>query len=243
MAATFHIQVPGHGGSLTGLAPVCLDKATLFTGSLEAMEQHLPRYTALVSEVEQERARKFVHEKDRNLYLISHGFLREQLALKLGVAPSALLIDFTPNCKPKLLNFELDFNLSHSHNVFAIAVANTTGIQVGVDVEKPKTSLDFAEILAHYFHPDEISYITDSNITKAIQRQRFYETWTRKEAFLKLYGIGIVAHLPAINTCTGNQQFQLEVPPSISIVNHHCQLQSFWLGNTPVCLAISSAFQ
>jgi 4'-phosphopantetheinyl transferase len=75
------------------------------------------------------------------------------------------------------------FSITHSGDVVCVAFSEH---EVGVDAELVN-ELDNSELL-NYFHPLEKEYIEKSPTKNA----DFYKLWTRKEAFLKGMGVGIV---------------------------------------------------
>ncbi len=101
---------------------------------------------------------------------------RQLLAGVLGTAPSELAFVNGTCGKPRVVTVtrkgstggDVSFNLSHSENVMAIAVA--FGLDVGVDVEV----LDYSK--------GDFS---------------FYRDWTLQEAAAKLVGVGIALRAPA----------------------------------------------
>lgn len=67
---------------------------------------------------------------------------------------------------------------------------------MGADVEKiQKAPL---EIMDHYFHADERQYVMSA--IKAETDLSFLKIWTRKEAYAKHSGLGLVQELNLINT-------------------------------------------
>ncbi len=96
---------------------------------------------------------------------------------------------FLPNGKPLLAETPwLHFNLSHSRNAVACALATSP---VGVDIE----SLRHASpaLVARTMSPEEAQQILSSPCPD----EEFTRLWTRKEASLKLTGQGLRANLPA----------------------------------------------
>ncbi|MDP1800257.1 MAG: 4'-phosphopantetheinyl transferase superfamily protein [Bacteroidota bacterium] len=75
------------------------------------------------------------------------------------------------------------FNISHSRDYVVVAFSDQ---EVGADVECV-SDFDIKSI-SHYFHPKETEYIIDS----LDQKEAFFKLWTRKEAYLKATGKGIV---------------------------------------------------
>lgn len=75
------------------------------------------------------------------------------------------------------------FNITHSGNYVIVAFSQQ---EVGVDLEEI-ASVD-ANALADYFHSDEQQFIQHSTNKKLA----FFQVWTRKEAYLKAIGIGVM---------------------------------------------------
>lgn len=79
-----------------------------------------------------------------------------------------------------------EFNISHSGDFVAVAFSDE---KVGLDIEKC-TEFDI-DAITDYLHEDEKKYIhAAKNVSDA-----FFTVWTRKEAYLKAKGIGIVQGL------------------------------------------------
>jgi 4'-phosphopantetheinyl transferase len=91
----------------------------------------------------------------------------------------------TPNGKP-FYSGGKKFSISHSGCLVAVAFCDT---EIGIDIEKC-ANIDIPAMI-DYFHIQEKKFITDSDDT----RDAFFTVWTRKEAYLKAKGIGIVEGL------------------------------------------------
>ena len=77
----------------------------------------------------------------------------------------------------------LDFSISHSEGV--VAVALSTGGRVGVDVEKVGAVKDIKRLAARFFSDSE-----NERLKKSTQYENEWtEIWTRKEAYIKYSGI------------------------------------------------------
>lgn len=89
---------------------------------------------------------------------------------------------------------DFHFNVSHADGLTVITVAES---EVGIDAEKLREA--DLRIADRRFLKTERDYIfeTDSN-------RRFFEVWTKKEAFLKYKGTGISGGLDSVNVfeCT-----------------------------------------
>lgn len=174
-------KAPGHLRLLSG--EVHLWRANLFDFI------RLDECFSVLSRDEILRAERFVFEKDRSEYILSHGALRMVLARYLSSDPRE--IQFTPDLhgKPGIVQqfTDIRFNLSHSTGLALIAVAR--GREVGVDVERVDDSIHYEEIANHFFDPHET---WDLRTAPQCERtSRFFDVWTRKEARLKAIGVGL----------------------------------------------------
>ena len=145
------------------------------------------------------RAKRFVHEEDRQRFIIARGALRDILARYLRARPGHIHFCYDAHGKPFLgegcgephLSCPgLQFNLSHSDGLALVAVAR--GRRVGVDVERIRS--DFSqEMLARCFSPQEQKEL--QALPAHLQSLGFLNCWTRKEAYLKARGEGLTLPL------------------------------------------------
>ncbi|MBO4667461.1 MAG: 4'-phosphopantetheinyl transferase superfamily protein [Bacilli bacterium] len=88
--------------------------------------------------------------------------------------------------KPFINGSPLYFNVSHSSLLLAIAISTK---DVGIDIEKVKERKHIDKIVNKAFlEPEKNVYHNNKDINY------FYEIWTKKEAFVKLIGTGIVGY-------------------------------------------------
>jgi 4'-phosphopantetheinyl transferase len=143
----------------------------------------------ILSPEERERARRFRFDLHRKYFLIGRGLLRTLLSRYLGIQPGSLLFDYTPFGKPTLASpaESLRFNVSHSGDLLLIAV--TLNRAVGVDIEQIHRDRAVAEIVEHFFSPNERS--TLASLPDHVRHDAFFNCWTRKEAYIKAKGAGL----------------------------------------------------
>ncbi|MGV3610699.1 MAG: 4'-phosphopantetheinyl transferase family protein [Fluviicola sp.] len=79
------------------------------------------------------------------------------------------------------------FNISHSGKI--VVVCFSEDAEVGVDIEEINT-IDTKAMAAH-FHKDEVKWLEHNGY----HQDQFFRIWTRKEAFLKAKGGGILEGL------------------------------------------------
>ncbi len=87
------------------------------------------------------------------------------------------------------------FNIAHSGEYVIVAFSDK---EIGVDIEA-SSNFDISSV-ASYFHSEEIKHIKKSSDPK----EAFFRLWTRKEAYLKATGKGIVDGIHQEN-CLSNK--------------------------------------
>jgi 4'-phosphopantetheinyl transferase len=169
-------------------AAVCVHVWRAF---LPAQQPRLADFQATLDPEERQRAARFVFERDRQRYIISHGIVRDILARYSGLAAPKLRFSTNSYGKPQLLAAGdaagLQFNLSHSHDLALVAVALNRA--VGVDVEQMRAELAGLEIARQTFAPAEVADLLAMPASQ--QTQAFFNCWTRKEAYIKAVGQGL----------------------------------------------------
>lgn len=137
----------------------------------------------------------------RSMKLSAALFLKYQCEKRTGLSDEQLCFRKNTLGKPYLSETHLKtqsrqnvhFSLSYTEDAFACAFSHAP---VGVDIERlsPLTVLP-----ARFLSPDEQRYCTngcdsspcENDILKICDSHRFYEIWTRKEAYTKMLGQGL----------------------------------------------------
>jgi 4'-phosphopantetheinyl transferase len=156
--------------------------------------------SALLSEAERHRARRFKLDRDRRRFIVARARLREILAAKLGVHASEIELSNTEKGKPRLAGrfaaSTLRFNVSHCEDIAVFAFCD--GAEVGVDIESVRPMKDVDKLAARAFAPHEIESL------RALEGERrihgFFACWTRKEAFIKAVGDGFSYTFGSLDT-------------------------------------------
>ena len=103
-----------------------------------------------------------------------------------------------PNGKPYFKCIpNLFFSISHTDGLTVIALGDC---EVGIDAEKVRKA-DLR--ITRRFLKSEADYITAADSEK-----RFFEVWTKKEAFLKYKGTGIAGGLKSVNVFECNPKIK-----------------------------------
>lgn len=191
---TVHATGPLDAARLPTAAPGPLadGRAVICFATLEQLAPRRDAYAALLDAEERERAARFRFARDRERYILGHGFLREQLARLAGIGPAELRFARGEFGKPALIGHGLRFNFSDTKD--AVLVGAALGQEIGVDVETVERDVNHLEVAHHYFTAGEIGELRGD----AASKRRFLELWTRKEAVLKASGVGIMDDLRAL---------------------------------------------
>lgn len=141
----------------------------------------MPRLSELLADDERERVARFRFDHLRRRFVVAHGFVRSILAGYVERQAHALVFDVSDLGKPRLRDSDLQFNLSHSHEMAVMAIARH---RVGIDIEHIRRIADAEQIAERYFAPEEIEELRRAGA------DGFFRCWTRKEAFIKAHGKG-----------------------------------------------------
>lgn len=153
---------------------------------------------ALLDAAERQRADRFLVPDARACYLQCRAALRTLLGGYLGRHPADVCIGVAPHGKPTLTEAAeawLCFNVSHSDERALVAVASRR--PVGIDVERIRPDLDHEEMAVHHFAPEERAAL--ARLPAAERCDAFFWYWTRKEAYLKATGDGLMTPLDSFH--------------------------------------------
>lgn len=158
-----------------------------FTKTEDLSQEHFNFLLAQLPDNVQEKVMRYRFEKDRKMALVSRALLMAELTDKSSFNWSNMKLG--SKGKPYLHGAEY-FNWSHSENMVVVGFSDSP---IGVDVEKQK-KMDWESLLS-YFHEQEQNYIKQANNPL----QKYYEVWTRKEAYLKGVGSGLTDEMNTID--------------------------------------------
>ncbi len=158
------------------------------------------KYHELLSHDELERANRFKFDHLADFYTFCRGSLRRILSRYLSTSPREIQFAYGNMGKPSLAKeSKIDFNVSHSGDLFVCAITN--GQLVGVDVEQIRPLRDIPSIAKNFFSPAEQSHLVD--MAEEYRTLAFYECWTRKEAVIKATGQGLSRPLDSFDVAFG----------------------------------------
>jgi 4'-phosphopantetheinyl transferase len=169
-----------------------------------------PQLMAALSDDERARYTRFRFDDDRDTYLVAHALTRGLIAGLCGCALADVQFELGERGRPELIaqagRPALRFNLSHTRGF--VACAFTASADIGVDVEYADRKVEILAVAKHVFSARERSAL--EALSGVEQRERFFDLWTLKEAYVKAIGKGLAAPLRAIS-------FAPEQPDSVPV--------------------------
>jgi len=180
-----------------------------------------------LSKVESVKVSRYIQLSARDKGLMVRGYLRGVLSVcsgfnhdepkgNKGIAPGEWCFEYGEKGKPSLIQQQreltgLEFNISHSGDWLVIAVIKSSwdesgslgstsmaeNIELGVDIERYRTSTNIYPILNHYFTQDESESLLA--LDEHDQRERFFDLWALKESYIKAKGLGLALSLKSFS--------------------------------------------
>ena len=151
-----------------------------------------------------------------------------------GIDEKQIFLEKTKEGRPYWKNsFGLDFNYSHTKNIWTVGFTNRG--RIGVDIESLNQTRDFQGLAERFFSAKEAQLL--AGITSPEKKQEiFLRMWTAKEALVKALGSGLK-----------NKMARIEVDPQtgkiISLPSEFGDLQDwrveYILSATPWILAVA----
>jgi hypothetical protein len=90
--------------------------------------------------------------------------------------------------RPFFQGSDTDFNISHSGALTAVSLVRGKQLRTGCDVELVRPRAKAKEIAEEFFTVPERDYIESRD---NLDITRFYQIWTLRECFLKLWGLSV----------------------------------------------------
>jgi 4'-phosphopantetheinyl transferase len=176
---------------------------------------------ALLDERERERAARFRHADDRDTYVLAHAMWRYALGRILGLAADLVPFAYTPNGQPILPGTAYATSLSHSGQ--HVAFGMTKAAAMGVDLERFPPRARLNDLVGVLCSPSEAADL--AAIPADAREASLLQLWTRKEALLKAFGVGLSESLPGISVNTTDAIS----PPSSASHAPPCRVHSLQL--------------
>ena len=171
------------------------NEAHIWIASLTQSKLKIDEFSRVLSNDERSRSKRFYFDFDRERYIIAHGILRVILGRYLDLEPGQLQFCYGKNRKPAIsknyCNEDIRFNISYSEDIALYAF--TLYHEIGVDVEVVHDIPEKDQIAERFFSPQEHNIYR--SLPEGKKEDVFFKYWTRKEAFSKTTGDGLLIPL------------------------------------------------
>jgi 4'-phosphopantetheinyl transferase len=152
-------------------------------------EENPDSFRGLLSEDERIRAGRLRGLRGADRFTVGRGILRSIIGRYLSRRPEELIFAYGVNGKPMLMgdvHGRLSFNVSHAGSLAIFVIVS--GFEVGVDVEEIYPISDLEATASIIMSDDELAEF--KGLPASVKLDRFFTTWTSKEAILKAFGDG-----------------------------------------------------
>ncbi len=186
------MMTPGSFENLSPSLPVLFEKSIhVWCASLDSLAPSAGDFAEALSAEEHQRASRFCFAQHRTRFVVARGLLRMLLSHYAGIETKRLQFCYGAYGKPSLAgageDSQINFNVSHSHELALFAF--TRGRAIGVDLERIRPVLDAPQVAQRTFSKNENSEL--HALSESEREQAFFNCWTRKEAFIKAKGKGL----------------------------------------------------
>lgn len=141
-------------------------------------------------------------------FLASRYYTKTTLARFLATTPASFGFDSRGEGKlclpPALSSRAIDFNFSHTDQLFFLGVSLAG--EIGVDLEAKTPKKNSAQIAERVFSLDERQWVGSST-------DRFFRLWSLKEAVIKAAGGGVFRHVQDIEFLAQGENLKLQKLP------------------------------
>ena len=159
----------------------------------ELTDKEYYKWYSLMSVEKQHRVDRFRFEDDKKRTVVGEMLVRKAISDWCNVAVEDVIFDYEEYGKPYAVGLNVEFNISHSGDIVVCAIDS---YPVGIDVERIRpidlkvaericTDDELLYIFGHKPTEQDFIYTTDMEMLT-----RFFEIWTKKEAYFKWMGTG-----------------------------------------------------
>lgn len=176
----------------------------------------LGRYRSMLSCDELVKQSRFVFARDRHRYLVARALLRTVLSGYFPISPERWRFRLSAFGKPEVdlgasACAPISFNVSHSEGLIVVAVSKRGCL--GVDTENSlhrEAPLAVADSLFSARESADLWCCAPEQ-----QRERFFEYWTLKEAYVKARGMGLSLALDQFSFNFVEDAIHLSIQPAL----------------------------
>ncbi len=153
------------------------------------------KWYEMMAPEKKQRVDRFHFDVDKKRTVAGEMLARQAIARWCNVPEETVVFNIGNHGKPFALGLSVEFNISHSGNMVACAVADTP---IGIDIEQIRPV--HLSIAKRIFTQEELRSLfgyapTAADFAKIpddAMLLRFFEIWTAKEAYGKCVGTGLI---------------------------------------------------
>jgi len=187
--SVFPIVIRIHMTNFNSKMQIAEDEIHVWVVAIQASESQCATLGRYLDPQETETASRIPHLQKQSSFVVAHGVLRCLIARYLTCHPSALKFVSSPQGKPQLAFPErMQFNMTRSGPWAAFAFSSNC--TVGVDLEEVRALPELPNIIRRVLCAEEATQLM---LLPEPDRERgFICCWTRKEAYSKAIGLGLL---------------------------------------------------
>ncbi len=194
-----------HEAFLSEVADVPAEGVRIWSAHLDGLPGFaLDELRALLDVAELGRAARFHFERDRDRYIATRGLLRFLLGRASDQPGSKVNFEYSAHGKPALARNEpcapaLRFNVSHSGGwaIFALSWNREVGVDLEGAARLDHNEDELSKLAARIMSQQELT-VWRNLPDNAARRSAFVRAWTRKEAYSKAIGTGILNNFATV---------------------------------------------
>ena len=194
----------------------------------------LQQLTAILSEQELDRCRRFHFFADWHRYLVSHALVRKTLSRYIDIPPADWCFSHGEHGRPEIANPgipPLRFNLTHTDGLVCCIV--TLDDDCGIDAEKITARHATAGIAKRMFSAAEYQEL--QRLEDQERLEYFFTRWTLREAYVKARGTGIFFPTHKLTfTLTANRSIAVSFDSDIENKNEFWNFQLLTLSEVHI---------
>ncbi len=176
-----------------------LDNAVHVWYAIQPESWSLPE--GVLSDEEQARVARFVHEKSQLAKAFSLYVRRCVLARYLDVSPPSLCFGVAEHGKPFLeCTSSIQFNVSDTQDITVLAISLDR--ELGVDVERYDRSVEKPGLAKHVLSSEEMEYW--QHLSEPEASDYVLRAWVAKEAYVKYLGKGLFSNMTDVTLFGGD---------------------------------------
>jgi 4'-phosphopantetheinyl transferase len=203
------------------------DEACVLLFDSALWTDHASSAEDLLDTGERGRAARFRFEHDRVRYVLAHAVWRVAIGVCVGVDAARVPLVSTQTGQPQLPGTGLSTSQSHSGRWVAIAIC--AAATVGVDIERSPPRIALDELIPTMCTPGEMSAL--KKLAASAREPALMDLWTRKEALLKAFGVGLIADPALLSAMT----IDPVMPPASAPGQAPCRVRNIALPAGLVC--------